>query len=552
MGYLAALRPQYLNMPNLPDGSLSILASPLPPATAAKIMLAIFGLLLIVASLHYASPTRLTRVLSDAMSDLDKVFIEVTTAGLLGLLSAEDMQAVVWTYQMLRIEVGTLQSDALRNSTSWCTSLYSVFTRSKRLFRCIKQVRDFQRRLQVLQKDHRNKTNSLPLSFATGTNVLQNKTPAPDHRRLPPPPSNRLPNKHNPNPNRKQNRAGRLPRRIPSPTVGPPSASGSGSNANTGYRQQGGGGYPSPPPPGPPVPPQGGGSNPYSEPSSMYGAPMNALRQPGPPVAPRDHREQRERERERERDRERDRDREREKEREQRERERERDRDRDREQRDRERDQLQMQRERERDRDREQQLRERERDPREFAPHSPHPSLAWQGGPPLPSAHGPPPPSQSQSQLAQVQQAQQQHQPGGPGVGLGLQTGPRAFQRQFHTSFVPVREASPPLPPASSSGRKASSASGGNVKREGGTAGMMLQRDAYGTWGPAMDEWEMGAANNANNANSSSNAGFNSGGSTNAGAFGIGVGHPNVGIDTRPVNTDRWHVPHVPADSIQI
>ncbi|KAJ7716121.1 hypothetical protein B0H16DRAFT_1476924 [Mycena metata] len=152
-------------MPNLPDGSLSILASPLPPVTAAKIMLVIFGLLLIVALLHYASPTRLTRVLSDAMSDLDKVFIEVTTAGLLGLLSAEDMQTVVWTYvfsptrfpkfqpfgsyHMLRIEVGTLQSDALRNSTSWCTSLYSVFTRSTCLFRCIKQVRDFQRRLQL-------------------------------------------------------------------------------------------------------------------------------------------------------------------------------------------------------------------------------------------------------------------------------------------------------------------------------------------------------------------------------------------------------------------
>ncbi|KAJ7759122.1 hypothetical protein B0H16DRAFT_1720538 [Mycena metata] len=156
-------------MPNLPDGSLSILASPLPPATAAKIMLAIFGLLLIVASLHYASPTRLTRVLSDAMSDLDKAFIEVTTAGLLGLLSAEDMQAVVSTYQMLRIKVGTLQTDALRNSTSWCTSLYNVFAgRSVSLLRCIKEVEEFQRHLQILQEDHRNSTNSLPLSFATG------------------------------------------------------------------------------------------------------------------------------------------------------------------------------------------------------------------------------------------------------------------------------------------------------------------------------------------------------------------------------------------------
>ncbi|KAJ7759098.1 hypothetical protein B0H16DRAFT_1720518 [Mycena metata] len=160
-------------MPSLPDGSLSILASPLPPATAAKIILVAIGLLLIVTLLYYASPTRLTRVLSDAMSNLHKVFREVSSAGLLGLLTPEDIQTVVSTYQMLRVEVGQVQKETRRNSTSWGTSLSSVFAgHSVSLFRCIEKVQDFERHLQLLQEDHRNQTNSLPLSFATGVSHL--------------------------------------------------------------------------------------------------------------------------------------------------------------------------------------------------------------------------------------------------------------------------------------------------------------------------------------------------------------------------------------------
>ncbi|KAJ7759115.1 hypothetical protein B0H16DRAFT_1885045 [Mycena metata] len=156
-------------MPGLPDASLPILASPLSPATAANVTLCIIGLVLVVATLYYASPTRLTRVLSDAMSNLDNAFVVVSTAGLLGLLSPADMQTVVSTYQMLRVKVGTLQADTLRNSRSWCTSLCSLFAGgSVSLFRCIKEVKDFERHLQILQEDHRNRTNALPLSFATG------------------------------------------------------------------------------------------------------------------------------------------------------------------------------------------------------------------------------------------------------------------------------------------------------------------------------------------------------------------------------------------------
>ncbi|KAJ7043792.1 hypothetical protein C8F04DRAFT_1251175 [Mycena alexandri] len=156
-------------MPNLPDASLPILASLLSPATAAKAMLAIFGVIIIVASLHYASPTRLARVLSDAMNGLEKLYLEMAMAGLLGLLPSDDIHTVVSTMQLLRVEVGMLKTEALRNSKSWRASLLDFFTgRSVSLFRCIKEVKDFQTHLKILQEDHRHRTNSLPLSLATG------------------------------------------------------------------------------------------------------------------------------------------------------------------------------------------------------------------------------------------------------------------------------------------------------------------------------------------------------------------------------------------------
>ncbi|KAJ7759076.1 hypothetical protein B0H16DRAFT_1819477 [Mycena metata] len=109
----AALRPasSRLDMPSLPDASLSALASPLSPATAANVTLSIIGLVLVVATLYYASPTRLTRVLSDAT---------VSTVGLRGLLSPEDMQILVSTCQMLRVEVGKVQTETLHNFFACC------------------------------------------------------------------------------------------------------------------------------------------------------------------------------------------------------------------------------------------------------------------------------------------------------------------------------------------------------------------------------------------------------------------------------------------------
>ncbi|KAK6967148.1 hypothetical protein R3P38DRAFT_3299114 [Favolaschia claudopus] len=125
-------------------------------------------------------------------------------------------------------------------------------------------------------------------------------------------------------------------------------------------------------------------------------------------------------------------------------------------------------RDRERDHLREREMRERERDrdrDRDFAPHSPHPSLAW------------------------------------PRQQEGGSSGPRAFQGQFHTSFVSAPSSPPRVAPPNS---KHSSVSvvvpiSGNAKREREHERIReRERDAYNSWGvpagpPGMTdaEWEL-------------------------------------------------------------
>ncbi|KAJ7759042.1 hypothetical protein B0H16DRAFT_1534140 [Mycena metata] len=144
-------------MPSLPDGSLSILASPLSPVTSTKVMIVITGLILIVASLRYASPTRLTRVLSDAMSSLEKVYTDI-----------------VCMLHMLQLEVGALRAQTLLHSLSWRATIGELLKgRSFTLYRCINEVRDLETRIRILEEEYRGRcrSGSVPSSFATGVSV---------------------------------------------------------------------------------------------------------------------------------------------------------------------------------------------------------------------------------------------------------------------------------------------------------------------------------------------------------------------------------------------
>ncbi|KAJ7759057.1 hypothetical protein B0H16DRAFT_1456958 [Mycena metata] len=107
-------------MRSLPNASLSILASPFSPATAAKIMQAIIGLLVIVTFLYYASPMRLTR--------------------LMGLLT-EDVSKL----HKLQLEVCAFRAQTLVDSLSWRAAICEFFKgRSFTLYCCINAVRNLE------------------------------------------------------------------------------------------------------------------------------------------------------------------------------------------------------------------------------------------------------------------------------------------------------------------------------------------------------------------------------------------------------------------------
>ncbi|KAJ7716125.1 hypothetical protein B0H16DRAFT_1614464 [Mycena metata] len=155
-------------MPSLPDESLSILAFPV--VTSTKVMIVITGLILIVASLRCTSPTRLTRVLSDAMSSLEKVLTTLVCMQLMGLLTADDVARL----HMLQLEVGALRAQTLLHSLSWRTTICEFFKgRSFKLYRCINAVRDLETHFRILEEEYRGRcrSGSVPSSFATGVSV---------------------------------------------------------------------------------------------------------------------------------------------------------------------------------------------------------------------------------------------------------------------------------------------------------------------------------------------------------------------------------------------
>ncbi|KAJ7759058.1 hypothetical protein B0H16DRAFT_1456959 [Mycena metata] len=132
-----------LEMPALPDVSLPNLTVPLSPATSTKVMI---GLILIGASLHYASPTRLTHVLSDAMSSLEKVYTDLVCMQLMGLLTADDVARL----NLLQLEVGVLRAQTLLHSLSWRATIREFLRgRSFTLYRCINEVRDLETHFRV-------------------------------------------------------------------------------------------------------------------------------------------------------------------------------------------------------------------------------------------------------------------------------------------------------------------------------------------------------------------------------------------------------------------
>ncbi|KAJ7180813.1 hypothetical protein C8R46DRAFT_1211117 [Mycena filopes] len=196
-------------MPGLPDTSLPILAAPLSPAIAAKFLLTIIGLALIAVSVRYASPARLTVILSGAMDGLEKVFGDLASTGFLRV-PPQDIPTILSSMQVLRVRVGSLREQRLHNSRTWGTAMGELFRGSSiTLYRCIEEVKDFETRLKIFKEKQRN---SAPPPAKAGPPLIVTAAPQP------PPPQQQQPAplQNQPGPAR--------PPPYPSPTPSPTAA----------------------------------------------------------------------------------------------------------------------------------------------------------------------------------------------------------------------------------------------------------------------------------------------------------------------------------------
>jgi hypothetical protein len=67
----------------LPEASLSILASDLPNNSTTQFVAAVLLVAVVVFIVHYASPRRLTRVLVTAIASVEKTYFDALETGLL-------------------------------------------------------------------------------------------------------------------------------------------------------------------------------------------------------------------------------------------------------------------------------------------------------------------------------------------------------------------------------------------------------------------------------------------------------------------------------------
>ncbi|KAJ7759092.1 hypothetical protein B0H16DRAFT_1720514 [Mycena metata] len=155
MSSLCGTASSHLDVPVLPDGSLPIIASLFSPATKV-VLVGIIGLPLVGTSLHYASPAYLTRVLSDAMNNLEKTYTDMICAELPRLLTAEEVEHLSSSLHSLQLKADKHRTENLLNFLSWRATICDFIPgRSVTPFRCIEEVRDLKTRSGILKLEAR-------------------------------------------------------------------------------------------------------------------------------------------------------------------------------------------------------------------------------------------------------------------------------------------------------------------------------------------------------------------------------------------------------------
>ncbi|KAJ6581741.1 hypothetical protein B0H19DRAFT_516739 [Mycena capillaripes] len=149
-------------MPSITEASLSLLAYEQPTSATHRIVLmAIFGLIIVLALIYYMSPIRLTRVLVAALVATEKIYLEALDAG---LLSHADVH-IAEILSCLQLKVSKIREASLRNSLSWGGALGEFFSgRTFTVLQCIWDVRILATHIEILKEAHLRENSSNPLA----------------------------------------------------------------------------------------------------------------------------------------------------------------------------------------------------------------------------------------------------------------------------------------------------------------------------------------------------------------------------------------------------
>ncbi|KAJ7819015.1 hypothetical protein B0H13DRAFT_2292330 [Mycena leptocephala] len=108
-------------MPTIPDAPFSMVANSALPITATTTILAAFITPAVAAAtIHYASPQRLTEVLIAALSRAENTYVDVLQMGLLSVTETEALYT-------LQRKVSAIHVATMRDSLSWRAGLQGFF-----------------------------------------------------------------------------------------------------------------------------------------------------------------------------------------------------------------------------------------------------------------------------------------------------------------------------------------------------------------------------------------------------------------------------------------
>ncbi|KAJ7491981.1 hypothetical protein FB451DRAFT_1551433 [Mycena latifolia] len=137
-------------MSSLSETSLSLFASAPPPtSTPTNILLGALSLIATAYIVHYASPTRLTRVLVATIAETEKTYLEALEAGVLPKSDAD----TATTLTSLQIKVSSIRETTLRHSLSYRATLGAFLTgHSFTVLHCIRDVRRLETHIEILKE----------------------------------------------------------------------------------------------------------------------------------------------------------------------------------------------------------------------------------------------------------------------------------------------------------------------------------------------------------------------------------------------------------------